>query len=75
MPVLGLPTFFVDAMRYVDCPCWGRAKMERVPWSDGKQRSSKTQLPCSGTWQNSVRRTSSRARSGSNAETIEAAEQ
>ena len=40
VPVLGLPTFLVYAMRRVNCPRCGTPKVERVPWADGKQRST-----------------------------------
>ncbi|MDE0624990.1 MAG: transposase [Bryobacterales bacterium] len=41
VPVLGLPTFFVYAMRRVNCPRCGRVRVERVPWADGKRRSTR----------------------------------
>ena len=41
VPVLGQPTFFVYAMRCVSCSDCGKVKVERVPWADGKQRSTK----------------------------------
>ena len=41
VPVLGLPTFFVYAMRRVNCARCGNVKVERVPWADGKRRSTK----------------------------------
>ena len=37
VPLWAIPVFFVYAMRRVDCPNCG-VKVERVPWSDGKQR-------------------------------------
>ena len=39
-PVLGLPTFFVYALRRVRCPRCGRVKVEKVPWAEGKQQST-----------------------------------
>ena len=41
VPVLGLPTFFVYAMRRVNCARCGKVRVERVPWADGKRRSTK----------------------------------
>ena len=41
VPVLGLPTFFVYAMRRVNCPRCGKVKVERVPWAQGKQQATK----------------------------------
>ena len=41
VPVLGLPTFFVDTMRRVNCPRCGKVKVERVPWAQGKQQATK----------------------------------
>ena len=41
VPVLGLPTFFVYAMRRVHCPRCGQVKVERVPWAQGKQQATK----------------------------------
>jgi transposase len=35
VPILGFATFFVYAMRRIDCPTCG-VKTERVPWADGK---------------------------------------
>ena len=40
VPVLGLPTFFVYAMRRVHCPRCGKVKVERVPWAQGKQQAT-----------------------------------
>lgn len=41
VPLLGLPTFLRYAMRRVNCRHCGAVKVERVPWADGKQRSTK----------------------------------
>ena len=41
VPVLGLPTYFSYQMRRVDCRRCGKVKVERVPWAEGKQRSTK----------------------------------
>ena len=41
MPVLGLPTYFIYEMRRVECRRCGKVKVERVPWAEGKQRSTK----------------------------------
>ena len=41
VPVLGMATYFVYAMRRVSCASCGQVKVERVPWADGKQRSTK----------------------------------
>ncbi len=41
VPVLGLPTYFIYEMRRVDCRRCGKVKVERVPWAEGKQRSTK----------------------------------
>ena len=41
VPVLGLPTYFIYEMRRVECRRCGKVKVERVPWADGKQRSTK----------------------------------
>ena len=41
VPVLGLPSFFVYAMRRVNCPRCGQVKVERVPWAEGKQQAAK----------------------------------
>ena len=41
VPVLGLPTWFIYEMRRVDCARCGKVKVERVPWAEGKQRSTK----------------------------------
>ena len=41
VPVLGLQTFFVYAMRRVHCPRCGQVKVERVPWAQGKQQATK----------------------------------
>ncbi len=41
VPVLGLPTYLIYEMRRVDCRSCGRVKVERVPWAEGKQRSTK----------------------------------
>ena len=41
VPVLGLPSFFVYAMRRVNCPRCGKLKVERVPWAEGKQQATK----------------------------------
>ena len=35
VPILGFATFFVYAMRRIDCPTCG-VKTEKVPWADGK---------------------------------------
>ena len=40
VPVLGLQTFFVYAMRRVHCPRCGKVKVERVPWAQGKQQAT-----------------------------------
>ena len=40
MPVLGLPTYFVYAMRPICCRCSGRVEVERVPWTKGKRQST-----------------------------------
>ena len=40
VPVLGLSTFFVYAMRRVHCPRCGKVKVERVPWAQGKQQAT-----------------------------------
>ena len=42
VPVLGVAVYFVYAMRRVQCVRCGKVKVERVPWADGKQRSTKT---------------------------------
>ena len=39
VPVLGIPTFLVYAMRRVTCPACG-VKVEAVPWASGKQRAT-----------------------------------
>jgi transposase len=39
VPLWAIPVFFVYAMRRVDCPECG-VKVERVPWADGKHRST-----------------------------------
>ena len=36
-----LPTFFLYAMRRVNCPRCGKVKVERVPWAQGKQQATK----------------------------------
>ena len=41
VPVLGLPTYLIYEMRRVDCRRCGKVKVERVPWAEGKQRSTK----------------------------------
>ena len=41
VPVLGLPTYLIYEMRRVDCRRCGQVKVERVPWAEGKQRSTK----------------------------------
>ena len=41
VPVLGLPTYFIYELRRVDCRRCGKVKVERVPWAEGKQRSTK----------------------------------
>ena len=41
VPVLGLPTYFLYEMRRVDCRRCGKVQVERVPWAEGKQRSTK----------------------------------
>lgn len=41
VPLLGLAVYFVYAMRRVQCARCGKVKVERVPWADGKQRSTK----------------------------------
>ena len=40
VPVLGLQTFFVYAMRRVHCSRCGKVKVERVPWAQGKQQAT-----------------------------------
>ena len=44
VPVLGLPTYLIYEMRRVDCRSCGKVKVERVPWAEGKQRSTKAYL-------------------------------
>ena len=39
VPVLGIPTFLVYAMRRVTCPACG-VQVEAVPWASGKQRAT-----------------------------------
>ena len=41
----GLPTFFVYALRRVTCLRCGTVRVERVPWTDGPQRSTRA-LDC-----------------------------
>lgn len=41
VPLLGLAIYFVYAMRRVQCARCGKVKVERVPWADGKRRSTK----------------------------------
>ena len=41
VPVLGLPVFFVYAMRRVNCSRCGKVRVEKVPWADGKRPSTK----------------------------------
>ena len=41
VPVLGLPVFFVYAMRRVNCGWCGQVKVEQVPWADGKRPVTK----------------------------------
>ncbi len=41
VPLWAIPVFFVYRLRRVDCPDCG-VKVERVPWSDGKHRTTRS---------------------------------
>ena len=50
VPLFGLPTFLVYGLRRVNCPRCVAVKVERVPWADGKQRSTKAFSWFLSTW-------------------------
>jgi transposase len=49
VPLWAIPVFFLYAMRRVDCPCCG-VTVEKVPWADGKHRSTFSYRIFLATW-------------------------